>query len=68
MFLRYEEMMGGYSKVGNYQGMFALPTDEVKAIVEEGTQEQADLDTYYDDEPLDNLFPLYNEVAKKYFK
>jgi hypothetical protein len=68
LFLRYEEMMGGYSTVGDYQGMFAIPTDEVKAIVEEGTLEQSDLDTYYDDEPLYNLFPLYNEVAKKYFK
>jgi hypothetical protein len=68
LFLRYEEAMGGYSTVGDYQGMFAIPTDEVKAIMEEGMLEQSDLDTYYDDEPLSYLFPLYNEVAEKYFK
>lgn len=68
LFLRHEEMMGGYSTVGDYQGMFAIPTDEVRIIMEEGTLEQSDLDTYYDDEPLYNLFPLYNEVTEKYFK
>ncbi len=66
-FLRHEEMMGGYSTVGDYQGIYALPTDKVKTKEKEGKLEQADLDTYYDDEPLINLLPIYNEVAKKYF-
>lgn len=67
MFLRYNEIMEGYSLVGDYQGIFAIPTDEIKARAEEGILEQSDLDIYYDNEPLHYMFPLYNEVAKKYF-
>lgn len=68
MILRYEEMLGGYSTVGDYQGIFAIPTDEVMAMIEDGKAEKSDFDIYYDDEPLNYLFPLYNEVIEKYFK
>jgi hypothetical protein len=32
------------------------------------TPKKSDLNIYYDDEPLNYLFPLYNEVAEKYFR
>lgn len=67
MFLRYDKIMEGYSMVGDYQGIFAIPIDEIKAQAEEGILEQSELDIYYDNEPLHYMFPLYNEVAKKYF-
>lgn len=67
MFLRYNEIMEGYSLVGDYQGIFAIPSDEIKTKAEEGIVEQADLDIYYDNETLHYLFPLYNEVVNKYF-
>ena len=67
MFLRYDKIMEGYSIVGDYQGIFAIPTDEIKAQAEEGILEQSDLDIYYNHEPLHYMFPLYNEVVEKYF-
>lgn len=67
MFLRYDKKMEGYSIVGDYQGIFAIPTDEIKVQAEEGVLEQSDLDIYYNYEPLHYMFPLYNEVAEKYF-
>lgn len=67
MFLRYNEIMEGYSLVGDYQGIYAIPTDEIKTKAEEGILDQSDLDIYYDHEPLHYMFPLYNKVVKKYF-
>lgn len=67
MFLRYDKIMEGYSIVGDYQGIFAIPTNEIKAQAEEGILEQSDLDIYYNHEPLHYMFPLYNEVVEKYF-
>jgi len=67
LLLRYEELLGGYSTVGDYQGIYAIPTEEIVAKIEEGTLVQADFDIYYDDEPLNYLIPIYNEITKRYF-
>lgn len=66
MFLRYDDNFRSYYPVCDYDGMFAIPTDEKKAKVKAGTLAQADLDVY-DNETLPYLIPIYNEVVQKYF-
>jgi hypothetical protein len=66
MFLRYDDNFKAYYPVCDYEGMFAIPTDEIKVKTKAGTLMQADLDVY-DNENLSYLIPIYNEVVQKYF-
>jgi len=67
MFLKYDDRNKGYWPVCDYEGMFAIPTDELKAKVKDGSLKQSDLDVY-NYETLQHLVPIYNEVVQKYFK
>lgn len=66
LFLCYNHDQGGYYRVGDYQGTYAIPTDQIKASV--STLEQWALEIYYDYETelLNNLHPIYKEVMNKY--
>jgi len=66
MFLQYDDINKGYWLVGDYMGMFAIPTDEIKAKIKAKTLKQPDIEVY-DYEPLQYLIPIYSEVAAKYF-
>jgi len=66
MFLKYDERNEGYWSVGDYEGMFAIPTDEMKEKAKDMTMEQADFDVY-NYETLNYLIPIYYEVVQEYF-
>ncbi len=66
MFLKYDVNNEGYWPVCDYEGMFSVPTDELKEKVKAKTLEQVDLDVY-NYEQLHHLIPIYSEVIKKYF-
>ena len=67
LFLSYHKDLGAYYAVGDYQGRFDIPTDEIKAKGKIASLEELDLDRYYDGEPLHYLLDVYNEVLEKYF-
>jgi len=66
VFLIYDDRNKGYWPVCDYEGMFAVPTDDMKAKAKAGTLSQSDFDVY-DGETLHYLIPIYREVADKYF-
>lgn len=66
LFLLYDDHLEGYCAAGDYEGMFAIPTDEIKEKAAEGTLKQMDLDVY-NYETLHYLVPIYCEVNHKYF-
>jgi len=66
LFLKYDDRNEGYWPVGDYEGMFAVPTDEMKKMAKDMTLEQSDFDVY-NYEQLNYLIPIYNEVVPKYF-
>lgn len=66
LFLKYDDRNEGYWPVGDYEGMFPVPTDEMKEKVKDMTLEQSDFDVY-NYEQLNYLIPIYNEVVPKYF-
>ncbi len=66
MFLQYDDTNKGYWPTCDYEGMFAIPTDEQKANVKSKTLKQSDLDVY-NYEPLQYIVPFYNKVITKYF-
>ncbi len=67
MFLEYYEPHEGYWPVGDYEGMFPIPTDEMKKKAEDETLEQTDMDVY-SGETLHYLIPIYSEMVEKYFR
>jgi hypothetical protein len=66
MFLIYDERYNAYWLVCDYEGMFAIPSDEMKAKAKAGTLAQSDFNVY-DLDGLNYLVPIYNEVVEKYF-
>ena len=66
MFLQYDETNKGYCAIGDYEGMFAIPTDEKKTKMKNKTLKQSDLDVY-NYEPLQYIVPIYGKVVSKYF-
>ncbi|HEX7057331.1 MAG TPA: hypothetical protein VF260_09085 [Bacilli bacterium] len=56
----------GYCAVGDYEGMFAIPTKEMKEKTQAGKLEQSDFEVY-NYETLHYLIPIYKEVLQKYF-
>ncbi|HEX7056583.1 MAG TPA: hypothetical protein VF260_05230 [Bacilli bacterium] len=66
LFLVYDHNLQGYCAVGDYEGMFAIPTKEIKEKTKAGELEQSDFEVY-NYETLHYLIPIYNEVAQKYF-
>ncbi len=66
LFLKYDDHLKGYWPVCDYEGMFAIPSDDIKEKAKTGQIKQSDLDVY-GSETLHNLVPIYSEVAEKYF-
>ena len=66
LILDYDDYNKGYWLVSDYEGMFAVPTGDLRAKVKAGTLAQSDLDVY-DGETLQYLIPIYSEVVQKYF-
>lgn len=66
LFLSYHEDLAYYA-VGDYQGIFDIPTDKIKAKGRIASLEELDLDRFYDGESLSYLLDVYNEVLDKYF-
>lgn len=66
LFLCYSHDRGAYYRVGDYQGTYAIPTDQIKA--RESTLEQWALEIYYnyETELLNNLLTIYKEIMSKY--
>lgn len=69
LFLGYSQDLGNYYRIGDYQGIYPVPTDEIKAKVKEGAVEPSDLDLYYHykGEFPPYLLTVYKEVIEKYF-
>ncbi|NLW02736.1 MAG: hypothetical protein GX027_05660 [Clostridiaceae bacterium] len=68
LFLRYQEQTRVYYAVCDYQGIYEIPSDEIKAKGKIDTLDELDMDRYYDGEPLYFLLEIYNEVLEKYIK
>ena len=56
----------GYMVTGDYQGKYAIPSDELKAKGLAGTVTQSDLDMY-DGEIHPEIQSIYKDIVKKYF-
>jgi hypothetical protein len=67
LFLSYHKDLGAYYAVGDYQGIFDIPTDKIKTKGRIASLEELDQDRYYDGESLSYLLDVYNEVLDKYF-
>ncbi|HOK43358.1 MAG TPA: hypothetical protein PLD49_06805 [Thermoclostridium caenicola] len=68
LFLRYQKDLGAYYAVGDYQGVFDIPENNINAKGKIASVGQPNMDRYYDGEPLHFLNEIYNEVVEKYFK
>ena len=69
LFLGNDQEPESYYRIGDYQGIYVIPTDEIKAKVKEGTVEPSELDLYYhyEGEFPKYLLTIYKEVIEKYF-
>lgn len=67
LFLSYDEGLKKYCATGDYEGKFAIPSDELKEKGISGTVTQTDLDLY-ENEKLFSIQSIYKEVVEKYFK
>lgn len=68
MFLSYDDRHGAYWPVCDFQGMFSIPTDNIKSKLDAGTLKQSELDVYEDlEETLPYLMPIFSEVVEKYY-
>jgi len=67
--LGYSQDSGTYYRVGDYQGIYPIPTDEIKTEVNTGKVEPSDLELYYHHkgEFPPYLLTIYKEVTEKYF-
>jgi hypothetical protein len=66
LFLVLDDDPEGYWPVCDYEGMFPIPTGEMKAKAKDGTLTQSDFDVY-DGETLHYLIPIYRDAVRKYF-
>jgi len=67
LILIYDEYNKGYWPVCDYEGMFSIPTEDLKRKAKAGTMKQSDDPDVYDGEHLQYLIPVYKEVVQKYF-
>jgi len=67
LFLRYDDNFKAYYPVCDYEGMFSIPTEDLKSKAKAGTMKQSDDPDVYDGEHLQYLIPIYGEVVQKYF-
>jgi len=68
MFLKYQPDWDVYYRVGDYQGIYPIPTDEIRAKLNDGVLKIEDLNLYdnYGGESLPYLIPFYKEAVEKY--
>lgn len=66
LFLLHDENHNNYVAAGDYQGKYAVPSDELKTKGLAGTVTQSDLDMY-DDEQHSEIQSIYRDVVQKYF-
>ena len=67
LFIRYDENHGGYYTIGDYEGLYAMPTDEIREKAENKTLRRTDFDYIFQHDVMHSFLPVYYEVYEKYF-